>query len=306
MITSHDRSRQYNRTAYLPALLTLAFTLLLSFCAVAAWAQSEVTFPALTDRVTDQAKLLDSAQKAQLIAQLEAHESATSNQIVVVTVNSLQGLDIADYSLKLGRKWGIGTAEKDNGVLLVVAPKERKVRIEVGRGLEGALPDGLAGTIVRSNILPSFRESDYPRGISNGVTAIEQAIKGEYTPPPNAQKGKGGSSSPLDKLIPLFFVGFVALAEGLKRFANRRIANAAFPAGFTGLIITVMTSNFFIGALASIGIFCLIYFTHTGGGGGPDGRRGGYMGNSGGFGGSGGGFSGGGGGFGGGGASGSW
>ena len=223
----------------------------------------------------------------------------------MVTVKSLQGYDIADYALKLGRKWGIGTAEKDNGVLLVVAPNERKVRIEVGYGLEGALPDGLAGTIVRSNILPSFRESDYPAGISNGITAIEQAIRGEYTPPANAVSGNGRTNSTIEKFFPLFFIGFIGLSQGLKRFANSRVANAAFPASFAGLVVALGSSSLIYGGLASVAMFILIYFFGSGGGTGGSGRRrGGYMG--GGSIGGGGGFGGGGGSFGGGGASGSW
>lgn len=287
-------------------LLPIIFSLWLSSIA---WAQGQPNFPNLTGRVTDQASLLNSEQKAELDQKLAAHEAATSNQIVVVTVKSLEGADIADYALKLGRKWGIGTEDKNNGVLLVVAPNERKVRIEVGYGLEGALPDGLAGTIVRSNILPSFRESDYPKGISNGVTAIEEAIRGEYTPPANAlnSKGRSGSNSPIEKFFPLFFIGFIGLTQALKRFANNRVAHAAFPASFAGLITALGTSNLLYGGLAAVAIFLLVYFLGSGGKGGSSNRHrsDGYAGGRS-RGNSGGGFGGGGGGFGGGGASGSW
>ena len=293
-----------NRQRSIAACLFL-FSLVCSLVASPIWAQSEPDFPSLTGRVTDQANLLSSKQKTELDQRLAAHETATSNQIVVVTVKSLQGFDIADYALRLGRNWGIGTAEKNNGVLLVVAPNERKVRIEVGYGLEGALPDGLAGTIVRSNILPAFRESDYPTGISNGVTAIEQAIRGEYTPPANAVKSKGPSDSTIEKFFPLFFIGFIALSQGSRRFANSRVAKAAFPAGFAGLVVALGSSNIIFGGIASIVMFMLIYFFGSSGGTGSSGRRrGGYTG--GGSLGGGGGFGGGGGGFGGGGASGSW
>jgi uncharacterized protein len=271
------------------------------------WAQSEPDFPKLTGRVTDQANLISSEDKATLEQQLEAHEAATSNQIVVVTINSLQGLDIADYALKLGRSWGIGTAEKDNGVLLLVAPNERKVRIEVGYGLEGALPDAIAGSIVRNNILPSFRESDYTKGINNGVTSIFEAIKGEYKAPANAVSGSRAPNTTLEKYFPLFFIAFIGVTQGLRRVAKPRIANAAFPACFAGLLVTLGTSNVLYGIAAAVGLFTVLYFLSSGSGGGGTGtnrRRGDYMG-SGRMGG-GGGFSGGGGSFGGGGASGSW
>ena len=210
-------------------LLLVAATFALTLSSTL-WAQGEPTFPSLTGRVTDQAKLLSSTQKAELDQKLAAHEAATSNQIVVVTVKSLEGLDIADYALKLGRTWGIGTEEKNNGVLLVVAPNERKVRIEVGYGLEGALPDSLAGTIVRGNILPSFRESDYPRGISNGVTAIEQAIRGEYTPPANVVRNKDRPSTTFEKFFPLVFIGFIGLTQlTRRRFSKTPAVNSSIP-----------------------------------------------------------------------------
>ena len=277
-----------------------------------AWAQDQPNFPNLTGRVTDQASLLNNEQKAELDQKLAAHEAATSNQIVVVTVKSLEGLDIADYALKLGRKWGIGTEDKDNGVLLVVAPNERKVRIEVGYGLEGALPDGLAGTIVRNNILPSFRESEYPKGISNGVTAIEEAIRGEYTPPVNASdnKRRSGKNSSIEKFFPLFFIGFIGLTHALKRYANRRVTNAAFPASFAGLVTALGSSNLIYGGLAAVAVFLLVYLISSDGNGSSGNRRNRHRSDD--YAGSrsrsssSGGFSGGGGGFGGGGASGSW
>ena len=151
---------------------------------VAALAQ-DIDFPALTGRVVDAASLLDPATEAALDARLAAHESASSDQVVVATVPSLDGRDVADYANRLGRAWGIGTAENDNGVLLVVAPNERAVRIEVGYGLEGALPDALAGRIVRREILPAFRSGDYAGGIEAGTDAILRAIEGEYVAPPD-------------------------------------------------------------------------------------------------------------------------
>jgi len=285
--------------------------LLVSVFANPAWAQQELNFPALSGRVVDQANLLDAQAEAALTEQLKEHEEATSNQIVVVTVNSLQGRDEADYALKLGREWGIGTEEKNNGVLLLVAPNERKVRIEVGYGLEGALPDGLAGQIIRRNMLPSFKEGEFQRGIQSGTSSILQAVVGEYQaePAPRSDRHRGTSRS--NSAMPLLFILMVAVPGLLRQFKQYRLANAAFPAGFLGLFFSMFTSNLFIGLGVAMAAFVAIYFMNpnqgSAGGGPGSHRRGGRHGGGfgGGFGG-GGGFSGGGGGFGGGGASGSW
>ena len=153
----------------------LAVTLLLVAAAHGtAFAQ---TFPKLTGRVVDNANLLDPAQEASLTAKLEALEKQSTRQLVVVTLPDLQGYEIEEYGYRLGREWGIGqaengTAEKDNGALLIVAPNERKVRIEVGYGLEGVLTDALSSIIIQQDILPRFRDKDMPGGIAAGTDAI--------------------------------------------------------------------------------------------------------------------------------------
>ncbi len=161
----------------------LALTLLgLVILGFAAPALAALDFPTLTGRVVDNAKLLDPAEERRLSDQLEQHEQATSNQIVVVTLPSLQGTTIEDFGYQLGRNWGIGQEDRNNGVLLIVAPKERKVRIEVGYGLEGDLPDAITKSIIENEILPAFRSKDYPRGIAAGVDTIIEAIAGAYEP----------------------------------------------------------------------------------------------------------------------------
>ena len=135
-------------------------------------AKAEPNFPALTGRVVDQAQLLDASQEAALSAKLEALETQHTDQLVVVTLNSLEGYDIADYGVKLGRHWQIGQKGANNGVLLIVAPNERKVRIEVGYGLEPVLTDALSSQIIQGEILPRFRDNDYPGGINAGADAI--------------------------------------------------------------------------------------------------------------------------------------
>lgn len=139
-------------------------------------------FPQLTGRVVDEAGLLSPSAKAGIEQTLAEHEAATSNQVVVATLKSLDGYDIADYGYQLGRHWGIGQKGRDNGALLIVAPNDRKVRIEVGYGLEGALTDALSSDIVQNRILPHFRQGDFEGGIVQGVQSILAAIDGTYQP----------------------------------------------------------------------------------------------------------------------------
>ncbi|WP_417517243.1 TPM domain-containing protein [Minwuia sp.] len=146
------------------------------------------TFPELTGRVVDGAGILDSSTERDLTARLAAHEQASSNQVVVVTVPGLEGYEIADYGYRLGRHWGIGQQGRDNGVLLLVAPQERKVRIEVGYGLEGDLPDATAKLIIENEIIPAFKAGDMQRGIVRGADAILAAIDGAYDPLPRQQE----------------------------------------------------------------------------------------------------------------------
>ncbi|WOK38273.1 TPM domain-containing protein [Sphingomonas sp. C3-2] len=134
------------------------------------------TFPPLTGRVVDQANLLSPAQEQEITAKSEALEKASGRQFVVATVSSLEGRDIQDYGYRLGRHWGIGTKEENDGVLLLVAPNERKVRIEVGYGLEPILTDALSSVIINSQILPRFREGDMAGGIVAGADSIVTQI----------------------------------------------------------------------------------------------------------------------------------
>jgi uncharacterized protein len=137
-------------------------------------------FPALDGRVVDKAGMLSAGVEQALTRQLATHEQATTHQIMVVTLPDLQGYTIEDFGYRLGRHWGIGQQEKDNGVLLLVAAAERKVRIEVGYGLEGVLTDALSSNIIHAVILPRFRGGDFEGGITQGAAAIIRASGGEY------------------------------------------------------------------------------------------------------------------------------
>ena len=150
-----------------------AVALLLCLVAAAACA---LTFPALTGRVVDDAGILDAPTKAALERKLAEFEGKTTGQLVVVTLKSLQGTSIDDYGYQLGRQWGIGQKDKNNGALLIVAPNERKVRIEVGYGFEGTLTDAVSRLIIENSILPRFRVNDFAGGIGRGVDDIIQAV----------------------------------------------------------------------------------------------------------------------------------
>jgi uncharacterized protein len=160
----------------------LAVLPLLFLVAIASVQAAEPEFPPLTGRVNDRAGLLSERDQRELEAALARFERETTHQIVVVTVESLQGLPIEEYGYQLGRHWGIGQKGKDNGALLIVAPEEREVRIEVGYGLEGELTDAQSRTIIESRILPHFREGDFAGGIRAGVAAMIETLGGSYDP----------------------------------------------------------------------------------------------------------------------------
>jgi len=142
-------------------------------------AQAALTFPALTGRVVDSAQMIDPAVRQQITDQLQALEQSRGDQIVVVTVPDLQGVPIEDYGYQLGRQWGIGQKGKDNGALLIVARDERKLRIEVGYGLEGVLTDAQSWVIINQVIAPAFKTGNYSKGISDGVAAMLQVVGGD-------------------------------------------------------------------------------------------------------------------------------
>lgn len=153
------------------SLLGFLLVCLLAFSALA-----ELTFPPLTGRVVDMAHVLDAKTRAALEQQLAAQEAKSTDQVVVATVPSLQGTSVEDYANRLFRFWNLGQQTKDNGVLLLVAPTERKVRIEVGYGLEGVLPDAVASTIIQTAMVPLLRRGDYAGAIGKGVDSVIEIL----------------------------------------------------------------------------------------------------------------------------------
>ncbi len=174
-------------------------------------------FPRPSGHVNDFAAVLTADDRAYLENFLRTLERDTSAEVVVVTVTSLDGLSIEDYAVRLFAEWGIGDQAKDNGVLLLVAPSERRVRIEVGYGLEGSLPDGLAGEIIRTAILPEFREGNLRRGIGRGLDRISRIVRGDAAAVPAAPAEGDGAELPSWMIVPFFatFVGLGGMAAGL-------------------------------------------------------------------------------------------
>ncbi|NBF04516.1 methanol dehydrogenase [Pseudomonas sp. Fl5BN2] len=247
-------------------LYKIGLVLLLWVFAVTA--QAELKFPALSGRVVDDAQLLEPATRAQLSQELQAHEQATGEQVVVVTLPDLQGASIEDFGYQLGRHWGIGQKDKNNGALLIVARDERKLRIEVGYGLEDRLTDAQSSVIINQVITPAFKTGQFSKGISDGVSAMLLVLGGTPLDEPATVYGSGEGAGQPDfvERHPLLFIFLVLL-----------------------LILTAIVAQM-LGILPS-----------GSGRGGSGGFGGGGFG-----GGSGGGFSGGGGSFGGGGSSGGW
>ena len=171
------------------------------------------TFPALTGRVVDDAGIMTATSRSDVEAKLKTLEDKSGIQLVVATVKSLQGGDIETFANGLFRYWKLGEAKKNNGVLLLVAPHEHKVRIEVGYGLEGTLTDALSSVIISSAIIPRFKTNDYSGGIERGVDGIISVLSGDTTnwqPKPQVRRDDAGSV--FGALFPfLFFIAIVLI-----------------------------------------------------------------------------------------------
>lgn len=174
--------------------------------------------PKPAGRVSDFANVIDPAVEAELDRRLDQLEQQTSSEIAVATVESLNGMSVEEYANRLFKEWGVGQAKQDNGVLILVAPNDREMRIEVGYGLEGVLPDGLAGQIIRDQFTPRFRDGDYTGGIRDGVARVADIVEKQevLTPEELAQfnEATGDDDVPWFIGIP-FFGAFVAIGFGM-------------------------------------------------------------------------------------------
>lgn len=256
----------------------------------------------------DLAQVLPATVAASLVRDLEAHESKTSNQVVVLTLPSLEGEPLESFSHRVATTWKLGQKGTENGVLLLLALRERKVRIEVGYGLEGTLTDLRSAHIIRQEIVPRFRAGDVPGGVAAGVAAILKTIEGTYQA--SDKTAPGLDSDAMGQVVVAVIVGLIV---GLVLMNVNRLLG---PVAGTGL--SVLLAPWLVPALITGGVTLLLLtlISAVSAGGGGRGRHRGddwiwYSSRSGGWGGGsigsgGGGFSGGGGGFGGGGASGNW
>ncbi len=268
-------------------------------------ATHEVAIPPLTQRVTDLTNTLAPDQVSALTSKIQAFEQAKGSQIAVLILPTTQPDDIAQYSIRLADAWKIGRQGVGDGVIILVAKNDHKLRIEVGRGLEGAIPDIYAKRIIVENIAPLFKQGDMSGGLNAGVDKIIGLISGEALPPPPKQSANIGMS--LENQLALFLVSCMAVGGFLSSVMGRFLGSATtggVVGGMAWLFAGALGTALFVGVIGFI--FTLLIPILLSGGG----RSGGYYGGGlgGGFGGgsSGGGFSGGGGDFGGGGASGGW
>lgn len=281
-------------------------------------------FPKLDGRIIDQANLLSPDVKKDIDGILKKQEKETSNQIVVVILNSLNGYTIEEFSYQLGRFWGIGQKDKNNGILLVVSMEEKKVRIEVGYGLEGALTDKIAYEIINYTIKPNFKANQYELGILKAVNEIMAAIKGEY----QVKAKSNDFNEPINAFIPLGFFALIFLSMIVNNISKKtknqffyKVSKSSMSSSFFAFFTFIISQTFTTyNLLAALVIFVIIFIFNYKTALDVDFdklSKIGYSGSSssGGFGGFGsssssssdfGGFSGGGGSFGGGGASGGW
>jgi uncharacterized protein len=281
-----------------------------------AWSQNAwaLQVPPLKGRVNDYAGLLSSGTAGQLEAALAELERTDSTQIVLLTISSLEGDSLEEFSIRMVEQWQIGRKSKDNGALLLVAKNDRKIRIEVGYGLEGKLTDLVSGRIIRDVIAPQFKMGRFDQGIIDGIAAMVNVVRGEFAAPaPDERRRSRQGASPglIGLLVLFFFVNMLArINRGLGAAAGGVLAPIAGAlllnfglVGILSLIPLGTAAGFLLGLVGGP-----VSFGHTSahrrggdfwgsgfGGGGLGGGSGGF-----------GGFSGGGGGFGGGGASGGW
>ena len=281
--------------------MLIRIVLLLLGLVASVQAQELQPVPRLQARVTDNAGLLPEARRTALEARLAAFERQKGTQVAVLTLASTAPESIEAYSIRVVDAWRLGRASVDDGVLFVIARDDRRMRIEVGRGLEGALPDARAKQIIADAVAPRFKAGDYPGGIEAGVVSILALLFGEAVPPP-AAVDEGWKGDTEEWLV----LGLVAtiIGGGVLRALFGRLLGAGLAGGLVGVGAWLISAAWFIALVCGVLAFIFVLAMGAGGRGGVGGPW--IGGRGGGFGSRGGGWSGGGGGFGGGGASGGW
>ena len=271
------------------------FLLLAMLCMLPA--QAEVAIPPLKNRVTDLTRTLTPNQTDTLEQLLKSLEARKGSQVALLMLPTTKPESIEQYSMRVAEAWKLGRKGIDDGALLLVAKDDRTLRIEVGYGLEGVIPDAIANRIIDEIIVPFLKQGDFYGGLLAGLTRMARAIEGEPLPPPSA---RDPAWSGLGDYLPAIFIG-VLVVGSLLRALFGRLAGAGLAGGITGAVAMLLIGSVLAAAVVAVVVFVFVLAT--------DGRHGGgsRIGGSGGGGfGGGGGFSGGGGSFGGGGASGKW
>ena len=279
----------------------LCFVLLLLWQSLA---RAEIPVPPLTGRVVDLTHTLSPAAQARIDASLADLEKRKGSQIAVLIVPSTEGEDLAQFGIRVAEAWKLGRKGVDDGAILLVAKNDRRLRIEVGYGLEGAIPDAVAKRVVSDVIAPYFRRGDFAGGIEAGVDQLIKLVDGEPLPPPKAEPS--GTVGDIGTILFGGIVLGVIVGRILRLWLG--VAAGGVVAGIgTGLGVALLTGVVLAGLMAGFFVLAVVAAGALGGGWGGGGFGGwGSGGFGGGFGRGGGGFRGGGGGFGGGGASGSW
>jgi len=281
------------------------FYVLCALCVFAAgFVFAEVAVPPLTTRVTDLTNTLTASQRGQLENELRAFEARKGSQIAVLIVPTTEPETIEQYGIRVADAWKVGRKRVDDGAILLIAKDDRAMRIEVGYGLEGVIPDAIANRIIDEIIVPYFRQGDFYGGIQAGVSRMIRLIDGEPLPTPQARDNAWGG---LGNLLPFLFIA-VVIGGGVLRAMFGRLIGAGVAGGVVGVVAWLILSSLGVAFVAALIVFLFVLMAGVrigpmGYGGWGGGMGGGGFG-GGGFG--GGGFSGGGGGFGGGGASGRW
>jgi uncharacterized protein len=283
----------------------LALLLCWAFAAVA-----DVAVPPLTGRVVDRTATLSSSDIASLDRTLKDFEARKGSQVAVLIVPTTQPETIEQYSLRVAEAWKVGRKKVDDGAILVVAKDDRKLRIEVGYGLEGALTDATAKRIIDEVITPKFRSGDFAGGISDGVNRIIRVVDGEPLPAPAQRRQDTGLLSNIDPFNPFLIVAMIVVG-GILRGVLGRLFGSLATGGLVAALFWFIAASLALSVIGGIIAFIVTLFSDAMMSSGGVGRGGGWVsggggGYSGGSSSSGGGFSGGGGSFGGGGASGSW
>lgn len=260
-------------------------------------AQAEVAVPPLTARVTDLSGTLTPAQQQNLEQTLRQFEARKGSQIAVLIVPTTRPEAIEQYAIRVAETWKLGRKGVDDGILLLVAKDDRELRIEVGYGLEGVIPDAVAKRVISEIIVPYFKQGDFYGGIHAGINRLIRLVDGEALPAPQA---RDNSWSGIQNLLPFAFIA-AAIGGGLLRAMFGRFIGASVTGAIVGFIFWLIVSSLFAAFIAGIVVFLFVLMAGLRVGPGMYGG-GGFGGGLGG----GGGFSGGGGGFGGGGASGKW